>query len=593
MFIETSKTLSHSTTAATFGIPKRVPYKTLDFLLPNLCHVDTTQVPEQRQLELQETLFIEFESNRNALVQAINLPKPDITPDTKPPKPKTLAEALVSGLSKSTNETLLQALCCHDLKMIGNYTLENTSDKVFGGEADANYRKLNFASETSSRPDLTLRLQFPSDVTLKDYKNEKPQPKFEQHRLFPWSIMAYVDLKSWSENLDNHLRQALYYTRQTLSCCPNRNFFFTALYNFRSLVFCLAVYVNGEVKYYSTPCVFDQQASRELARFLTFPPQTLGFGNEFASIHCTPSAPLGRGSTSVCLEVSYAGLNYVAKISRDRLALHIERLILQYIKNHDSSIDVPTVIGPQENPPLFAEFISSDPSNDLPYISFLSDVYESRDESKITIKNVMEEVWSILRKAHSLGICHRDVRFPNLCFKNIDGKLTVFLIDWSSAKPFIPISQLASIANNSYIQGSSSTASNKVLRKMILDTKNYECFPSDDAISLIYLAHKLQTKNGKLSELPMDVAEEIWEEEKIGMRTEVRDAINALEAMDTTGAVDEHQAIKAFRGFGEADFDPDRVNKYLNIIEGHVKIALNGIFANNNETNEEKTGEIS
>jgi tRNA A-37 threonylcarbamoyl transferase component Bud32 len=568
-------------------MPKIVPTNTLDFLLQQKCRVDTTihQDPQQQQQHLQQLLFDTFELNRNALAQAMNQPKSN----KNLRKPETLEDALKLGLSESAKETHLQQLCFDDLKLIGNYTLENTSGAIFGGDDDANYRKSNFASnhEKSSQPDLTLRLQFPSDVNLKDYKKATEPPNLETHRLFPWSIMAYVELKKWSENLNNHLPQALYYCHQTLACCPNRKFFFTAVYNFKSLVFSLAVIVDGEWKYYSTDCVFDAEASRDLARFLTFPPQTLGFGNEFPLTHCTPTAPLGRGSTSVCLEVLYAGLKYVAKISRDRHALHIERLILRYLKNPGSSIAVPSVVTPEDNPELFAGFISSDTSSGLPYISFLTDVYQTRFESKITTKNIMEEVWSILRKAHSLGICHRDVRFPNLCFKNIDGKLTVFLIDWSSAKPFIPISELASIANDSYIQGSCSTASNKVLQKMIANINNYECFPSDEAISLIYLAHKLHTGNKRLSQLPIRTAKEFWEREISGMGIDVREAINALEAMDTADAIDEHQAIKAFRGFGEADFDSEKINNYLNIVEGHVKTALHGIFRVS-DGNEEK-----
>jgi hypothetical protein len=185
-------------------------------------------------------------------------------------------------------------------------------------------------------------------------------------------------------NLEDHHRQCLYYCHQTFSCSPNRKFFITALYNFRSLFFCMTLKANETLHYIATNCVFNAQASRNLARFMKFSPETLGFRNQFPS-----------------------------------------------------------------------------------FVSFLADVYELRYSSKMThFKNSMLEVCSILRSVHSLGICHRDVRFPNLCFKNIGGELKVILIDWSTAKPSIPISELSSIARDSYPQGSSCTASNKVFRQM-------------------------------------------------------------------------------------------------------------------------------
>jgi hypothetical protein len=565
-------TSSHSTTAATFGMPIAIPVATLDRLL-EICEVEINE-----DLEQQESLFNEFELKRNALVQAMGIVR-----GRNSKSPKTLEEAKVVGLPTKTSETILQSLCFDDLKIFRNFTLENTSGEVFGGGDAGAYRKLNFASApgTSSLPDLTMRCSFPSDDTSKIYQNTT---QLVPHRLFPWSVMAYIELKRWDVNLEEHCPRCLYYCHQTLSCSPNRNFFITALYNFRSLIFCMALNTNGTFHYYATNCVFDTQASRNLARFMSFSPETLGFGNEFPSTDCVPFAPLGRGSTSVCLEVTYDGSRYVAKISRDRKALEIERLILGYLKNCRASLAVPTVVSPQENPALYDQFASPTSSNDLPFVSFLADVYELRYPSNIRLKNSVLQVWSILRNVHSLGICHRDVRFPNLCFKNIGGELKVFLIDWSSAKPFIPISELSSIASDSYPRGSSCTASNKVLRQMKDNRNDYNCFPSDEAISLIYLAHGLQSKI-RLSEVGVAIGEAYWREQKLQMKTEVRDSIDALELIDT------RDATEAFRGFGEDGFVADRVKAYLDIIESHMRAAIDGIFVEDNEPNEAKTDE--
>jgi serine/threonine protein kinase len=616
--LQESKSLGHSTTYATFGMPSLIPsYPSLNDLLTNICKV---QVPERNSQDLLQ-LYHVFETNRTSLQTAIDMYSSQVDQENKQKHkkeqlqkaPETLEQAVNVGLSPKTHECVLQSYCFDDLRIIGEYyCLENTSAAVFGGVTDGDFRKSNFASshEKSSEPDLTLRCKFSSDVPMKKYDNEKVN--LEEYRLLPWFVISYIELKKWNENLDVHVHHTVYYCYQTLSCCPNRNYFITALYNFQSIIFCMAVCINGVIKVYTTDEKTGEIASRELANFLTFDPHLMGFVGEFPLTKCTPKKHLGRGSTSVCLEVKYENTNYVAKISRNRNALRVERKVLKYLKSKNYDLPVPTVVDETDNPGLYAAFTSSNlstaatiltrsndeiiaiesPSNQLPYVSFLTEVYHHRSHSQIAFKH-FKQLWKILKEVHKHGICHRDIRFPNLGFQSCENKqYDTYLLDWSSCKPFIPIPELSEIDNNEYLQGCTSTASKKVLSQMKENKNNYLCYPSDEAISVIYLAYQLKTGNKKLEKpsKPED-AIEAWVAEKRKMPDQVLNAINELEQMDTVNAVPEHRAVNVYEGFGTNEFDTDTMETYLKIIEDHLMTALDVLFRSNNAQIESKTQE--
>lgn len=535
------------------------------------CQVEQIEINDQHQ-----QLSDEFERNYNSLVQAMQK-----GPSKNASALKTLQEAEENGLSKKTPENVLQALCFDDLRVIGDYTLENTSDVVFSGKIDGEFRKLNFSSsfDRFSQPNITVRRTFPQDSTIKKFRQEE----LTKFRLLPWFVVAYVKLKRWDDNLDRHVYQALYYCRQTLSCSPERSFFITALYNFQSIVFCAARFFEGRMRYLRTKVLRGVSASRELAKFLSLSPSTLGFKGEYPSYECIPIRPLGRGSTSVCLEVQYHEINYVAKISRNRNALQVERIILQYLKNKNDTLAIPTVVDEHSCPQLYSEFTSSSSSSDqLPYVSFLTEVYEHRYPSKINVKKCLMEVWNILTEVHKLGICHRDVRYPNIGFKTIKNTLKVYLLDWSSSRPFVNhIPELNGINDGYYLQGSTSTASNKVITEMLSNPNNYSCYPSDEVISIIYVAYKIRLGNKNLSgPFQVDEAIETWEILKLEMSTSVQNALSELENMDTHDAPVEHQAKYVYNGFGTENFDETRVNQYLSKISNHVMDALNELFPN-------------
>lgn len=587
--MQESRSLTDSTTYATFGISISATYPSLDSMLKNVCRVDG---PTSSSVD-QEKLHRKFENDRVSLQRAFDLYKSLENQKTKeqPHKqiPETLAAAVSSGLSPSIKESVLQSYCFDDLQIIGeNYCLENTSlANVLGSNVEAdNFRKSNFPSnhEKSSQPDLTLRLRYQSDSPMKKY-NPNPPKALEPYRLFPWSVVAYLELKRWSESLSSHCSHALYYCQQTLSCCPDRNYFITALYNFRSVIFCMAVYINGEMKCYTTGEITGEPASRELAKFLTFNLQTMGFRGEFPLTQCTPIRHLGRGSTSVVLEVQYENERYVAKISRNRSPLKVERMLLKYLKRQKSDLAVPTAVDETDNSGLYAAFRTSNPtilirpeltslpqvessSNQLPYVSFFEEVYGHRFPSQSALKH-FKQLWYILKEAHKCGISHRDVRLPNLGFKKLDNsQYDVYLLDWSSSKPFVSIPELRDIPDDYYLQGCTSTASINVLKQMIRNRNNYLCFPSDEAISVIYLAYQLKSTNSNLG-MPKqpESAIDTWFIAKQLMPPQVLGAINALEQLDT-------DEVSGFYGTE----DNSTLDQYLNQIEGHVLAALADLF---------------
>ena len=296
----------------------------------------------------------------------------------------------------------------------------------------------------------------------------------------------------------------------------------------------MAVYINDEMQFYTTQETQEDSASRELAKFLAFDLQTMGYAGEFPLTKCIPEQPLGRGSTSIVLEVNYGVEKYVAKISRNCGLLKVERVVLKYLKSKNVNLAVPIVVDETDNPDLYASFrlsnlspsrtilekneegliFTEQASYQLPYVSFLTEVYERQYSSGIKLKH-FSQLWEILKEVHRHGVCHRDVRIPNLAFKHNDSKqYDTYLLDWSSCKPFVLIPELYQI-DEEYLRGCTSTASIKVLQRMNVNINNYICYPSDEAISFIYLAYQLKSPNKNL-EVPKkpEHAIETWKAEK-------------------------------------------------------------------------------
>ena len=96
---------------------------------------------------------------------------------------------------------------------------------------------------------------------------------------------------------------------------------------------------------------------------------------------------------------------YAVKISRNVVALSIEKRILQHLHNH-SDIDwqgaIPYIVD-HGTWGLDAPFDS--------HILVYSDIYKEVEEWNV--ETVMK-VWSILQNAHRCGIAHCDVRCPNV-----------------------------------------------------------------------------------------------------------------------------------------------------------------------------------
>lgn len=119
---------------------------------------------------------------------------------------------------------------------------------------------------------------------------------------------------------------------------------------------------------------------------------------------------LGRGSTGAVISCTNNDGNsiYAMKISRNKDALILERVILNYLNGQaDMSGHIPRVVK--------LDGISQ-PYED--YSTFFDVVYKSFTSWN---RNTILEVWRIFCYSHSHGIVHCDVRCPISC--NIMGLL--------------------------------------------------------------------------------------------------------------------------------------------------------------------------
>jgi hypothetical protein len=460
------------------------------------------------------------------------------------------SKAVRKKISKDTDllaasERTLQSTCLSDLKKYGENTLENTSDSIFAAE----FQKLNFAGRfgDSKRPDLTLRLSVDGDIDTKSFPADLILPPW---RLCPWAVIAYIDLKKWKTEVKNSIQQALYYAQSTLLCCPGRTYCVTAVYNFRSVIFCAVICLEGKLSYFRSKVVLGAEASHEIAKFLSCDRSILGFVDSyrFGQVY-HPVAVLGRGSTALCISISHPPNSHsknkmlALKVSRDEGEIATERAILNYLHSCDPTLKIPTI------PPTAPEILESIFGDaNCPTATVLSPVYAKRKQRYLGERQLLN-AWKGLHQIHRLGICHRDVRLPNI---GACGK-TLHWMDWSSGKPYRSIQALE---NYRVYQGSTCTASIPVLKRMRLNSQDYDCFPSDEAISMIYLSFICVIKETTL-EVPRSADNAIlnWEHQIPFFPAKTREAISALEAIptdqlwddDTFSIIDEHvkSAIQA------------------------------------------------
>jgi hypothetical protein len=470
-------------------------------------------------------------------------------------------DAIRKKISNATNlleasERTLQSTCLSDLKKYGENTLENTSDSIFGQSdrkknSAAEFRKLNFASrfEDSKRPDLTLRLSVDGDIDRKRFPPDLILPSW---RLCPWAVIAYIDIKKWNTDVSKCIQQALYYAQSTLLCCPGRTYCVTAVYNFRSVIFCAVICSEGNLSYFRSKVVLDAEASREIAKFLSCDRSILGFVDSyrFGQVY-HPVAVLGRGSTALCISIRHPPENHskdkmlALKVSRDGGELATERAILTYLHSCDAALKIPTI---PPTAPHILESIFGDAY--CPTATVLSPVYVERKQRYLDETQLLN-AWKGLHQIHRFGICHRDVRLPNI---GACGK-TLHWMDWSSGKPYRLIEALE---NSRVYQGSTCTASIPVLKRMRLNSQDYDCFPSDEAISMIYLSFICVIKETTL-EVPRSPDNAIlnWEHQIPFFPAKTIEAISALEAIPTAQHWDEDT---------------------LSIIDEHVKSAIQALF---------------
>jgi hypothetical protein len=417
-------------------------------------------------------------------------------------------------------------------KQYGENILEHTNGTIVGDPprgAAGKFRKLNFASQggITKFPDLTLRL--PAEATLED-----PGAVW---RLCPWAVVAYLELKATNVSVEFHCQQGLYYAQSTLLCCPSRNYCISAIYNFHSLIFCGVRSDEGVLSYFTSGVIRDANASVEIAKFLSCPRDRLGFVDCYPFPRYPPFAALGRGSTAICVSVEQGAK--VLKISRDSAALTLERDVLNYLHSKSqriSPLPIPRVL-----------YTTS-------HYTLMEPVY-ARPPPSLTVNQFLK-AWDALREVHKFGICHCDVRMPNL---GVTGKTVnqyFHWMDWSSARPFrndLPDFQPLQV-------GSTCTASIPVLRRMQTKKHDYLCFPSDEGISMIYLCWQQKNSGDSYLKIPHDprVAIEMWNDQAQAFPHEVKEAVAALEAIgesydeDALKKIDEavRSALRALFGQG-------------------------------------------
>jgi hypothetical protein len=381
------------------------------------------------------------------------------------------------------------------------------------------FRKLNFANESdiTKFPDLTLRL--PAGATSED-----PGAVW---RLCPWAVVAYLDLKATNVDVSSHCCQGLLFAQSTLLCCPLRDYCLCAIYNFRSLIFCGVKSVDGVLSYFNSGVIRNSEASVEIAKFLSCPRDLLGFVDCYPFTDYPPHAALGRGSAAVCVSVDQG--NKAMKVSRDTAALSQEREILNYLRFYAQ----------QCSPPISLPIPRVIDSNQ--HYTLMEPVYD-RPSSSLTILQFLK-AWGALHEVHKFGICHCDVRMPNLRVIGGTTSQTFHWIDWSAARPFR--NDLPSHLSQSLQVGSTCTASIPVLTRMLTKKHDYQCFPSDEGISMIYLYWQHLEKSRSLQiPHPPDVAIEIWKNAATAFPPEVTKEVAALEAI---GQSYDEEALKTIK----------------------------------------------
>lgn len=445
----------------------------------------------------------------------------------------------ISQNHESMKEATLQKTYFKKWQKYGELVLEDTTGKNLGEYGSSEFRKLNFAnaSEKPKFPDLTLRISSKDEIDISYFENNVPN-----WRLFPWAVVAYLEIKNIDKNLDDYIHQSLYYAQCTLLCCPGRNYCLTAIFNSNSIQFCGVRYDNHNhnLIYSVSSTISGSNASVEILKFLNCRKELLGFVDSYPFDDYPPKSVLGRGSTSICLKVIVQGEDKALKISRDQKALTIERRVLTYL-NHEGSQVLNTSTLPFPNTVSVTE-----------YMTLISPVYQPAPKELSIYQFV--KAWEALHKVHKFGICHRDVRMPNLGVIGNNKSQSFHWIDWSSARPFRDISDFQNIEN--YQVGSTCTASIPVLNRMLTEKNNYECYPSDEAISIIYLAWIQHQKNNNLKRPHQpSVAIVIWQNQQSMFPEDVKRAVENLEAIG-------------------ANCDEDALNK----IDEIVKSSLEALF---------------
>ena len=326
-----------------------------------------------------------------------------------------------------------------------------------------------FVGKSSNHPDCTLRIS-----------TNHEERDIPDCRLCSWTIIAYLELKSSKRNVLDHVKQALYYSQSTLLCCPNRNYFITAVYNLNQIVFCGVKLEEGKCAYYCSSIISGSLASVEIVKFLSCPSSLLGFVNVYSFDTYQLDKALGQGSTSTCVSILYNNQSFALKISRDEVALDNEKKILNYLNQSNSELKIPKLQICNQT-----------------YMTLLFPVY--LHPQKLNQDNFLQ-AWNALHEVHQYGICHRDVRIPNLGVIKKESQISFHWMDWSSARPFRNIDDLSRIEK--YRVGCTSTTSRLVLKRMNHSVEDYICYPSDEGISMINLVIKEVNPQIKESIIP-------------------------------------------------------------------------------------------
>ena len=168
----------------------------------------------------------------------------------------------------------------------------------------------------------------------------------------PFRVAFVVALQHFNEALGSpgnakvpqqqKIQECAEYLKSLLDVTPGRYIAFGAVTNFHECFF-VALRAIDEVRgshhlrkyhpYYSSLIIGKEKVARELASFCATDPLAMGLNPVFfRSPHLTVDSNLGRGSTGVVMQCRWQRDTIALKVSINKNALELERVILRYLE---------------------------------------------------------------------------------------------------------------------------------------------------------------------------------------------------------------------------------------------------------------------